>query len=194
MSDRPRFPAPQVDPNLPPGVFEIRDQDGRVLGRGNLADIKKRSDGLHFPRVTVAPHVDSAPPSLTAVLQQTMTGRMARMLQDRFIADVLLARESATPELVAASAEAEEQRRAEAAANVARWRDETRRARHELEVLKHRDAWARLILDHHAPDDRGHCQGCDPGWECEELPEWPCSTVRLVAGACHVDMPERWIP
>lgn len=189
------LPAIQEDPDLPPGVFEIRGTDGKVLGRGNVADIENLpDDGLRFPRVTVAPHVDSAQPSLTDALQQSMPQRMARMLQDRFIADVLLAREAATPEQLATSAADEEQRRAEMAEKVTRWRAESVRARHELAALKYRDAWARLILDHHAPDEHGYCQGCDPGYQCEELPDWPCSTVRLIAGACRIDMPEEWTP
>lgn len=37
-----------------------------------------------------------------------------------------------------------------------------------------------LIIDLHR-DREGQCRGCDEGYHADEAPEWPCSTIELIA-------------
>lgn len=201
MSDRGRCHADEQGPCKAP-CCPIKDQAAPAWCRPDphplcQVDPEMRADETRtpFPHVTVAPHVDSAPLSMTAFLQQTMTERMARILQQRYAADMILAREAATPEQVAASVADEEKRRAEMAENVTRWRDETRRARHELAALAHREPVARMVLELHSPYEGGdECEGCDPGDSAEGPARYPCRTVRLIGEHYGITMPERWIP
>jgi hypothetical protein len=52
-------------------------------------------------------------------------------------------------------------------------------ARRKLAAIT--DPLTRAILDLHAEDGRHECEGCDfSGYEAEQ-PDWPCSTVEIVA-------------
>lgn len=201
--ETPLFPALQIDPDLPPGTFELRDPDGKVLGRGNVADIEKLPDGLPFPRVTVADipmsTEERSERSLWQTMGEDMQRRMARLLEDRFIGEVILRGEAPTrtPEQEAEFQANEEQRRAEMAAKVERWRDETRRARHELARLTYgAEPVARKVLEHHSPDDvlPHRCKGCDMGDDASSQADYPCSTVALIAEHYGITMPGRWLP
>jgi hypothetical protein len=60
-------------------------------------------------------------------------------------------------------------------------------AREQLAALT--DPLARAVLDLHHEDDLHECAGCDyQGWEAEG-PDWPCTTVRLVAKQYGITLP-----
>ncbi len=51
------------------------------------------------------------------------------------------------------------------------------------------DPLLRQLIDHHAQDTefgRSICRGCDQGCSCDS-PEWPCSTVLMIAAGLGVD-------
>lgn len=60
-------------------------------------------------------------------------------------------------------------------------------ARRELAALT--DPLARAVLDLHAENERGECEGYDfEGYEAEQ-PEWPCRTTHVVADYLGIELP-----
>ena len=60
---------------------------------------------------------------------------------------------------------------------------------HRLDELD--DNTSRTVLDLHARSSSygsgWHCDGCDQGCSCDSA-EWPCSTVKAIAGLHRIDM------
>lgn len=51
------------------------------------------------------------------------------------------------------------------------------------------DPVARAVLDLHRSDEHRWCAGCEGSDNCGESPEWPCSTVEVVAGVLGIPIP-----
>jgi hypothetical protein len=92
-----------------------------------------------------------------------------------------------TPEEAAQRAAEVERHRAESAARWPAW--ETALA--ALAALD--NPIVRAVLDHHRPSDDKWLPTCDGGCDYAgfegEPPEWPCSTVELIAETAGIDMP-----
>jgi hypothetical protein len=52
------------------------------------------------------------------------------------------------------------------------------------------DPVARAVLDLHRENGRGQCEGDEFGGWDGERPDWPCDTVRAVAKAVGIEMPD----
>jgi hypothetical protein len=102
----------------------------------------------------------------------------------KMYAEVLISRELLNP-----PPPTEGERAAHHAAKVEAWRlyDAARPALAAID-----DPLARAILDLHAADTEEHpeCEGCEFGGYDAEAPEWPCSTVRLVAEHFGIELPD----
>jgi hypothetical protein len=57
-------------------------------------------------------------------------------------------------------------------------------------LAKIADPVARAVLDLHATSHaREECDGCDLGTYAQDLPDWPCRTVLLIADRYGLDVP-----
>lgn len=66
-----------------------------------------------------------------------------------------------------------------------------------VESVPRVEGWRTMtkVIEHHAPVGGGDwcvceatvvCRGCDVGQHAEGRPDWPCSTIRLIAADFHV--------
>lgn len=62
-----------------------------------------------------------------------------------------------------------------------------------LRLLEASGPVLRAVVELHAPvwSTWWHCDGCDLGVHAEDTPDWPCSTVELIAEQLGVDLREQ---
>lgn len=87
-----------------------------------------------------------------------------------------------TPEERAAMERAEAEARQRAAVRA----EKLAEARRQFAALD--DPLTRVVLDLHAEDEHGDCEGCDFGGYEGERPGWPCRTVEAVAAHYGIDL------